>query len=103
MRSIRIIFGLLLVLAIYSCKEKKSSVAKEHDTSVTVSSPITKNVTLVNDYPGSLAADNSIPLIARVDGYITEVNYKPGQFVNKGAVLFVIEPTLYENSVNQAK
>ena len=103
MRSIRIIFGVLLVLAVYSCKEKKSSVVKEHYTSVTVSSPITKNVTLVNDYPGSLAADNSIPLIARVDGYITEVNYKPGQFVNKGAVLFVIEPTLYENSVNQAK
>ena len=102
MRSVKIILSVLLVLAIYSCKDKKKEAAKEYYTKVTVSTPIVKSVTLVNDYPGSIAADNSIPLIARVNGYITQFNYKPGQFVNQGAVLFVIEPTLYENAVNQA-
>lgn len=102
MRKLSIIVG-ILILTITSCKEKKTSVVPEHYQSVTVSAPIVKNITLVNDYPGSLAADNSIPLIARVNGYVTQVNYKPGQFVNKGALLFVIEPTLYENAVNQAK
>ncbi len=94
----------IVAVTVFSCKEKKSNThAGEHYQSVTVSAPIVKSVTLVNDYPGSLAADNSIPLIARVSGYITQVNYKPGQYVNQGAVLFVIEPTLYENAVNQAK
>ena len=96
MRSIRIIFGVLLVLAVYSCKEKKSSVVKEHYTSVTVSSPITRNVTLVIDYPGSLAADNSIPLIARVNCFITQVTYTSWQDVNKGSVFLVMYINYFE-------
>lgn len=70
---------------------------------VSVAAPVIRSITLVNDYPGYLTADNSLDLVARVNGYLIKKNYKPGQYVKKGDVLFVIEPTLYENAVSQAQ
>lgn len=70
---------------------------------VSVAVPQVMGVTLANEYPGYLTADNSLALVARVNGYLNQVTYKPGQYVKKGEVLFVIEPTLYENAVSQAQ
>lgn len=71
--------------------------------SVSAAVPEVKNIILTNDYPGYLTADNSLALVARVNGYLIRVNYSPGQYVQKGDLLFVIEPTLYENAVSQAQ
>ena len=41
--------------------------------------------------------------MARVSGTITQINYKPGQRVRKGDLLFVIEPQTYIDEVEQAQ
>lgn len=70
---------------------------------VDVAKPLVENVTLTKDYPGYLEAESTVDLVGRVNGTLQSKNFAPGSRVRQGQVLFVIEPTLYENSVKQAE
>jgi RND family efflux transporter MFP subunit len=53
----------------------------------------------VTDYflaTGSLAAAQSVDLVARVEGYLRSVNFSDGTIVKAGQLLFVIEPEPYQ-------
>jgi RND family efflux transporter MFP subunit len=52
---------------------------------------------------GSTAAVNSTTLVARVAGFIQAINYKDGDAVKAGAVLFVIEQKPYQLALEQAQ
>lgn len=52
---------------------------------------------------GMLAAVNMVDLVARVPGFIQEVQYQDGARVKKGAPLFLIEPEPYKLKLEQAK
>jgi acetyl/propionyl-CoA carboxylase alpha subunit len=47
------------------------------------------------------AAVNSVKLVARVQGYVQEINYQDGAAVKKGTPLFVIEPEPYKVKLEQ--
>ena len=84
------------------CGKKETSMSGEA-LPVEVAKPIVKNVTLTRDYPGYLTAETSIDVVGRVNGTLLSKNYPSGQRVKKGQTLFVIDPTLYQNSVKQAE
>jgi len=69
---------------------------------VTVVHPTAREVTTYNEFSGWTAAIEAVDVRARVQGYLESVNFKPGENVKKGDLLFVIEPTLYEARVAQA-
>jgi len=52
---------------------------------------------------GNVEAYSTVALKARVDGQIVEVNFREGQPVRKGAVLFRIDPRPYEAALRQAE
>lgn len=52
---------------------------------------------------GNVEAYATVALKARVDGQIVEVNFKEGQKVRKGAVLFRIDPRPFEANLRQAE
>lgn len=58
---------------------------------------------LVDDYTVRLAAVESVKVRARVGGYLEKVNFKEGQFVKKGDLLFVIDPRTFEAELASAK
>lgn len=70
---------------------------------VNVAVPEIDTVTLQKSYPGTLKAQSEVNLVARVNGFLQQVNYKPGQLVKKGHLLFVIEPKPYEEAITQAE
>jgi len=70
---------------------------------VTVAAPLLKPVTRYLEATGNTAAVNSADLVARVAGFIQEINYQDGAFVKKGALLFTIEPEPYRIKLDQAK
>ncbi len=70
---------------------------------VTVSVPLQKEVTEWDEYTGQFAAVDYVELRARVSGYLTEIHFTDGQIVNKGDLLFVIDPRPYEIELQQAQ
>lgn len=55
------------------------------------------------NYSGRVTAVDRAELRPQVSGRITEVRFKDGQQVNKGDILIVIDPRLYEATLKQAQ
>lgn len=98
----RVIFAVAL-LAVTACHKKSEAVTDGTALPIEVTSPIVKEITLTREYPGYLKADATIPIMGRVNGSIIRRNFTEGGRVKKGDLLYVIEPTLYENAVAQAE
>jgi membrane fusion protein, multidrug efflux system len=52
---------------------------------------------------GNVTAYYTVSVKSRVDGELTEVKFKEGQFVNKGDLLAVIDPRPYQVQLEQAQ
>jgi RND family efflux transporter MFP subunit len=70
---------------------------------VTVVAPVQRPVTRYLEATGNTAAVNSTNLVARVQGFLEEVNYKDGDEVKQGATLFTIEPEPYKLKLEQSQ
>lgn len=93
---------LATALVFCGCHKKEKS-AGETIPKVQVSTPMVDSVTLHRTYPGYIRALNSADVVARVSGQLLTQNYKEGDYVNKGQVLFTIEPSKYRDAVQQAQ
>lgn len=69
---------------------------------VAVANPLRMNVIGYLEATGTLAAVNSVDLVARIPGFVTAIQYTDGAFVKKGAPLFQIEPEPYKAKWEQA-
>ena len=103
MKKLMYIFLVLSVLT--GCKEKKNAGAMKGmpTPAISVAKPIVKDITLTKDYPGYLTTEKTVNLVARVNGTLQSTSYTPGGRVKQGQLLFVIEPTLYKDKVEQAE
>jgi multidrug efflux system membrane fusion protein len=63
---------------------------------VTAAAVIERTVNETQEFSGRLEAVERVDIRARVSGFVTQVNFKPGSEVKKGDVLFVIDPRPYE-------
>jgi len=70
---------------------------------VTVAKPVEQQVTRYFEATGNTAAVNSANLVARVQGFLTEIKYTDGMPVKKGEHLFTIEPEPYQVKLQQAQ
>jgi len=70
---------------------------------VTVAAPVTRAVTDWGDYTGQFTAVDYVEVRARVSGYLTEIHFTDGQQVEKGDLLFVIDPRPYEIALASAR
>jgi RND family efflux transporter MFP subunit len=61
-----------------------------------VSKPLRMPVTDYLQSTGSVAAFNTVDLMARVEGYLRSVDFRDGSVVKAGQLLFVIEPEPYQ-------
>lgn len=70
---------------------------------VTVSCPVEREVTDYADFTGQTMAVGTVEIRARVWGFLDKVNFKEGAIVNKGDVLFLIDPRPYQASLEQSQ
>lgn len=97
-------YSLIALAAVLAagCKEK-SRPAPAPAPSISVALPEVRDITLTKDYPGYLSSELKVDLVARVSGYLQTSYLKPGQKVKKGQLIYVIEPDLYQDNVQQAE
>jgi RND family efflux transporter MFP subunit len=70
---------------------------------VTVAAPTQAPYTRYLETTGNTVAINSADLVARVPGFVESVNYRDGDDVKKGTLLFTIEPESYKLKLDQSK
>jgi membrane fusion protein, multidrug efflux system len=95
-------------LALLSCNssDPKSGSAR---ASVAQSVPVSVSTAQRLDMPyyltglGSVTAFYTDSIKSRVDGELMQVNFKEGQFVNRGDLLVVIDPRPYQVALEQAQ
>lgn len=71
--------------------------------SVSVSRPIVEEIIEWDEYTGRFDAVDTVEVRARVSGYLDEVGFKDGQVVQKGDLLFVIDPRPFERVRDQTR
>jgi RND family efflux transporter MFP subunit len=70
---------------------------------VTVARPEVRDVTRYAEYTGTTRAVERVVVRARVEGFLLSMEYEPGDFVEKGAPLFVIDPEPFELTLKSAE
>jgi membrane fusion protein, multidrug efflux system len=90
-----------VMLLIYSCGGDKTppSAALE----VPVTSVVQQDVRLESEYTGQTYGQSDIQINPRVDGLIESLNFKEGNMVSRGQLLYTIDPLPYQAKVNEAE
>lgn len=92
----------LMVLAT-ACKEDQAPQMQPPPPQVTISKPEIRDVVAKAVYTGATEAIQSVDVRARVEGFLLEINFEPGSYVEKDQVLFVIDPRVYEARLAEAE
>lgn len=91
-----------VILSLASCSHK-STEGSEGGSVIDVAEPVVRSITLYNDYPGYLGANQSVDVVAKVNGQILKKLYESGGEVKEGQPLFKIDPSIYQDKVDQAQ
>src|SRR3954466_7196689 len=91
----------LIAVALAGCGKKAPPPPPPPE--VLVTEVIQQDVPIYNEYVGQLDASVNATIEARVQGYLISQNYKEGQPVKKGDVLFEIDRRPFEAALAQAK
>jgi multidrug efflux system membrane fusion protein len=94
--------GLAAYFSADSRAREKAAAKGPAATPVAVAIAIQKTVPVWLQAIGNVEPSSSVSLKARVDGQIVAVNFKEGQEVRKGAVLFRIDPRPFDAALKQA-
>jgi RND family efflux transporter MFP subunit len=97
-RAVSLGCGLSLLALLPGCGKPHEG-AGQAPPSVTVSHPRQEQVTDYLDLTGTVAPSQNVDLVARVTGYLQSVNFQDGGMVDKGQLLFVIEPEPYKQQL----
>jgi multidrug efflux system membrane fusion protein len=65
--------------------------------------PLQKEVLEWDEYTGRLESMESVEIRARVSGYLERVNFRDGDTVKKGDLLFTIDPRPYQAELSRAE
>jgi RND family efflux transporter MFP subunit len=96
------LLGFVSALALTGCG-KSNAYKPPPPAPVVTSKPVSMPMTTYLDVTGNTVAVSSVNLVARVSGYLDQVNYADGSVVKKGKNLFVIEPEPYYAKLQQAQ
>jgi len=97
---------MLVCVALAACNssaQNKGASGQPPPPLVMVTEVASADVPIFSEYPAQTYARNSVEVRGRVDGYIDQWKFRPGQQVNAGDVLYVLDQRPYEAAVAQAK
>jgi RND family efflux transporter MFP subunit len=103
---VRLTVSLLLSLTSFSLSlsgcRKPATAPKQGPLPVNVITAVEKEVVEWDEFTGRIDAVESVEVRTRVSGYITEIHFKAGAIVEKGDLLFVIDPRPYQADLDRA-
>lgn len=103
--SARLYAGMALcgTLFLAACQGEAPQMQAAPPPTVTVSQPLVRNIADWDEFVGRFEAIEQVDLKPRISGYLVEVGFRDGSFVNRGDLLFRIDPRPFEARVNEAQ
>lgn len=91
------------LLALLGCGSQNDAGSNQRPApNVKIAQPLSQEVTEWDEYTGRIEAVDSVDVRARVSGYLDKVNFKAGDRVKKGDLLFQIDPKPFTAQLNYA-
>lgn len=103
LKSAANLLAAVLPLLFCACGNPADNAGEEEAPQVVFAHPKVEDVVLWDEYTAKLEAVASVDIRAQVGGYLKSINFKEGQQVNKGDLLFVIDPRPYEAALASAE
>ncbi|MEG2004971.1 MAG: efflux RND transporter periplasmic adaptor subunit, partial [Bilophila sp.] len=94
-------FGLLLLGA--GCSSEKEHARTMPPPLVSVMTVVERNVPVTNTFVGQTEGSRAVEVRAQVSGILMSRSYDEGAYVERGKLLFEIEPNTYKAALAQAK
>jgi len=94
-------FPTLLALAVLAAAAPAQ--AQQGPMPVTIAKPVVKKIIDWDEYTGRFEATERVEIRARVSGFLESVHFRDGELVDKGDLLFVIDPRPFEAQLDVAK
>lgn len=101
--STHLILLTVLCTLTFGCKSEPPALVSPPPPAVTVSQPVEREVTDYDEYTGRTVAVEEVEVRPRVSGYLVKVNFQEGTEVQKGTLLFQIDPRPLEAELAAAK
>lgn len=98
----QVALAVTILIMTMACGEKNTYVPPP-PPKVTVSQPLRRPVTDYLEFTGNAVAYNTVPLKARVEGYLEKILFQDGEFVKKGKLLFLLQQNTYQAKLQQAQ
>lgn len=71
---------------------------------IVVAEPVLRdNVEIYSDYVGRIRAQQFVEVRARVEGYLEQMSFAEGTYINRGQVLFIISQDQYRAKADKAR
>lgn len=96
-------FCLVVGLVLSGCKKKAELPPPPPPPEVFFVTPATETVTQHEEFSGRTTSSSTVEIHARVSGYLAKVNFKDGDEVAAGDVLFEIEDDVFRAALAQAE
>lgn len=84
-----------------SCEKPAAQAATSTPANVTVAIPVQKRLKEWDVFVGRLASPTTVHIRARVSGYLEKIHVKDGAQVQKGELLFSIDPRSYKATLER--
>jgi len=101
MNKIYFLLAVPLIFMLSSCEKKAAPVINPLEVSVT--GVLQQDVRLESEYTGQTYGQSDIQINPRVDGIILSLNFKEGSLINKGQLLYTIDPLPFQAKVSEAE
>ena len=93
----------LSAIVLAACSGAKNAYVPPPPPKVVVAQPLQEPVTVYLTLTGNTSPFNSVDLVARVQGFLTDIDYVDGSSARAGEKLFGIERDQYQAQLDQAK
>jgi RND family efflux transporter MFP subunit len=99
----RLLASVVFLFAVNAGSPASAQQAAGGPPPVTVANPVIKPVTEWDEYTGRFEAVERVEIRSRVSGFLDSNHFQDGQLIEKGDLLFVIDPRPFEAEVLQAQ
>ena len=95
--KIKLLFVVISLSLIFSCKDESVKVIPPQK--IKVYKVTTKTVPIYEEFVGQVFGEKDIPIRARVEGFLDEIHFLEGSNIEKGKLLYVIDPDPQKEAV----